>query len=273
MYIPAGAATPQQSQYRILIQGYPGTGKTHSALTFPNTVVINHDRGLVSHVGRKDVLELNINSPTFNKGRHPKDWVLQFLLGEALKLEEDQTLVHDSWTTFQDAVDDWLVKNPPISHKGKEDGYEIWRIKMDVSRIVCNAYAALQCNIIVPCHEQVDRDEKGRIDGLKPLMPGQFGDKLGGYFTENFRQLMVDKPTTDVEWGKIKFELFGVKNRQEFEATFFPMFPDRASMNFWQTRSDAVVKCKTSLIGAPHFIPANYTAFSKYARKFPSATV
>ena len=58
-YIPKGAVSLNtitvKPQIRLGLQGYSGTGKTWAALTFPNPIVLNLDRGLGAHTGRSDV--------------------------------------------------------------------------------------------------------------------------------------------------------------------------------------------------------------------------
>ena len=69
IYKPSGSINLSESQtkpqIRLGIQGPPGSGKTWAALTFPNPVIINLDRGLGAHAGRSDVIDVPFYSGSF----------------------------------------------------------------------------------------------------------------------------------------------------------------------------------------------------------------
>lgn len=270
MYIPTGAKTLADNfehQYRILIQGPPGSGKTYSALTFPNPVVGNHDRGLVAHQGRKDVTEIPFYDPSFAKPNRLEKYKA-FLRTEMLKLEAEQTYIDDSWTSIQDSFDE----STPASFSsstGREDKFVFWKMKMDFSRDVCDSYKKLKCNVILICHETPERDDNGRITGLKPLQQGQFADKLGSYFTDIFRMLVIPKHASEDKLKPYKLEQFGCKSWAEF-VQLYSLFPDSQSMFVWQTKPDDYAKCKTCLLNPPLYIPATYEYYKRYRRQFPT---
>src|SRR6266550_5949978 len=118
MYVPSfckSLAESSEPQIRLGVQGYGGTGKTWSALTFLNPVAVNIDRGLGAHSTRTDVIEVKFYDLEYckkvnlnHKGPHDlKDTILLFLDKEAKKLEPDQTLIWDGGTGTQNAYHKW----------------------------------------------------------------------------------------------------------------------------------------------------------------------
>src|ERR1043165_6654581 len=141
MYKPNNSRTlaeAEEPQKRVGIQGYSGTGKTWSALTFPNPVVINIDRGLGAHIGRTDVIELPFYSAEFCKkvNRNHKDektlqdTIIYWLLNEGKKLERDQTLIVDGGTGLQNSYHKWYSVNQVYTKLGKVDDYAEWKLKV-----------------------------------------------------------------------------------------------------------------------------------------------
>ena len=57
---------------RLGIQAPPGKGKTYSALTFPNPVVLNFNKGLGAHTGRGDVIDVPFWDGKFCDKIHPR---------------------------------------------------------------------------------------------------------------------------------------------------------------------------------------------------------
>lgn len=243
-------------QTRLMLMGYPGTGKTWSALTFPNPVVLNLDRGLSAHIGKKiieiplyDIALIDALAKRSFQTAPPnaRDAVKHWLVNEAQKLEADQTLIVDSWTTLQNAFDLQTKLEPVYSTKtGKEDTYAFWARKVEYALEVCSLLKNIRCHVVVTVHETVERNDDGNLTGkIKPLMQGQFADQLGGHFTDVFRQLAV---TRYKEPSNTKSEVIGTDY-------------------LWQTQSDNVVNCKTCLVGAPKFIKATYEDYIKYKNK------
>lgn len=275
MFIPESAVSIKDQvfqQIRLLLQGYGGTGKTYSALTFPNVIVANIDRGLTAHLG-KDIPEFKLYEPAFVDARskrvfatappNRRDAFLHLMRNDFPKLQQDQTLLEDSWTSLQNAFDQQTSLEPSFSTTGKEDKYVFWKRKMDFSLEVVEGNKSLNCHVIVTCHEQADRNDDGNLNGkLKPLMQGQFADQLLGHFTDVFRQLAISKPT-DV--SKVNLSDYGCKTVADFQALMNSFTTN--TMYLWQTQSDSVVNCKTALVGAPKFIKADFDTYNKYRRK------
>lgn len=245
LYIPPNVTSLKditQQQVRLGIQGYPGVGKTWSALTFPNPIVMNYDNKLGVHIG-KDIPTLPFYDSrwfnAFKKGQeHRHDAVLRWIQTEGIKLTKDQTLIQDSWSTLQNWFD-IAMRVPYYTKDGKEDGYKFWNLKIDYALKMMEALKMLTCNVVVTFHETVERNDNGNIVGLKPLMQGQFADQLAGCFTDWFRQVVMEKKNDKGEPIKGEYQYL------------------------WQVRSDNIAKCLTSKIipNGLMYVPADYRTY------------
>lgn len=278
IYIPAYANTlenAQEAQIRLGIQGYMGTSKTWAALTFPNPIVANVDRGLGAHLGRKDVVELPMYSTDFCKkisktyrdNTHFKEMFLTWLQTDAQKIESNQTLVVDGLTSLEIFYHIWYKANPIYSAKtGKEDQFAEWRTKVEYFGEIFAEFKKLKCHVVMCCHESAQKDKgTGEYTGkIRPLITGQVQDKVGGDFTDWVRAHSADKPK---DFNAVKEETlknFGM-TKEEFKA-MCDTFP-RNTIYFWQLESDDVFDGKvSSLVNFPRYIPANYQSFMKYSK-------
>lgn len=270
-----------EQQIRLGIQGYPKTGKTHSALTFPNPVVIDIDRGMGSHVGRSDVIQIPFFEVEFcrkiDPQYHPsklKDVLVKWLDTEGRKLTSSQTLVLDGNTGLQNAYHRWYETNKQLflTKSGAVNEFAEWTVKRTYFGEIMELLKTLNCNIVYICHE-VDQKDKNSPQGpsysgkVRPLLTGSFGDELGSHFTDWFRQHATDKPNyntwTDadtVKWGMNKVE------HEKWTKTF-----PRNTMYYWQTESDSIFDgASSSLKGHPRFVPADYSTFTKYRKIKPA---
>lgn len=275
---PFAKALDEEQQLRILIIGAPGAGKTYGSLTFStgeegSCAVVNYDKGLGAHVGRKDVVEFPFWSKEFWKNFNPNYQHLaykKFLETEALKFEAQQVLVNDAWTGVQNAIDDYLKATKVVTKSGHEDTLAFWGRKIEESKAVVKALNALKCNVIVTAHETVERDKEGDLTGkLKPLQQGQFADQLAGYFTDVFRMHGVSMPQTEEVWNKIPLVNYGAKNISHLKEIFQSALDKgkhAVTCRFWQTKTDDVMNCKTCLVDAPARIPARAEEYAKYQR-------
>lgn len=204
----------QTKTWRVGIQGPPGSGKTWAALTFPSPIVMDFDNKLGRHSERKDVLripfwnnafvlkEFGTKYKTNSNKASIRDAAIKFLLTEAIKLDATQTLVFDSWTFFQDAIDMQHHDEPVLNRQNEVDSFKFWSRKIEYSDRVMLALKGLSCNVVVTFHETAERDSDGALTGLlKPLMQGSYCDKIAGNFSDFFRQAAIEVKTKD-EKGK-----------------------------------------------------------------------
>ena len=271
LYKPPGSITLDQlkdkPQIRLGIQGYGGSGKTWAALTFPNPIVLNLDRGLGAHVGRSDVIEIPFYKPEFcGTANQLKDKLLLWLEKEARKLQPNQTLVFDGCTSLQNAYHKWFADNQMsfLTKGGKVDDFAEWAVKRKYYAEIMELFKTLQCNVIFIAHEADKKDKDGSYTGkIRPLLSGSFGDELLNHFSDWFRQLVADKPTGDIKEETLKAFNMNTKEFKEMCDSF-----PRNSIYYWQLEGDSIFDAKcSSLINFPRFMKADYTSFLKYTRK------
>jgi hypothetical protein len=279
IYIPPNCNTLEsvfEQQIRLGIQGFPDTGKTWSSLTFPNPIVINLNRGLKAHQGRKDVYEVPFYK-MYNRKQY-KEAYIAWLDKEGSKLTSEQTLITDSLSDLHTAYHIWYRDNEAmiaVSPKtGKINEYAEFNFKTQYFEEIGNIFLSLKCHIVLICHE-IERADKptsigqpGNYTGkIRPLITGQTGDTIIKDYSDWFRAHVAAKPT---DYSKISPESlanWGMKSTEEFKA-MSESFVDSSAIFYWQTHGDDLFNAKAgSLINAPKFIPANYQSLTKYMRK------
>lgn len=210
MFTPTEAKSPEeQLTFRIGIQGFPKTGKSWAALTFPNPIVLNIDNNIPKlHPNLSSVLQIPFYDPKFCTelgcgAKHPSQppvrhlALTKWLRANAQKFESDQTLILDSLTFLGNYFDLHWDLNPQFSNKGKENDFVPWQKKVLYFTDLHELVKSLRCNFIAIVHETEAFDDEGRIIGLKPLITGSFSNQLAGHYTEWFRQRVIsekDKP-------------------------------------------------------------------------------
>lgn len=234
--------------------GESGSGKTHSALTFPNPVVLDLDNGLSAQRG-KDVIAIPIHDDTyckeilkaaFNKNSgvvNKRDAVKVWIRDEAIKLEPEQTLIFDSWTMFQDHFDRQTKLEPSFNDRGKENPFEFWARKIEFSRDIMIMLQGLRCNVVVTFHELKQRDEATGelLDKIAPLMQGKFVARIPSYFDEFYRCLVV--PMKDRKGNIISIEGKPMVQSRNF---------------FWQIKQTGEFNAKSRMSRVETLIPAHY---------------
>lgn len=282
IYKPQGCSTLAEQEYsnaiRLGIQSPPGLGKTFSALTFPNPVVADFNKGLGAHVGRSDVIPVPFWDGAFCDKIHKrnglstppnqKDAFTDWLLKEGMKLHHNQTLIIDCNTEVEAAfhVQYTADGGAPVSSNGSFDKYDEFKKKLSWYSYLTQLIKSLPCMVVCITHETVEWDKQGEATGgAKPLLSGQAGDKIVGDYTDWFRQWAIAKPKSDdaKKRFKDKYAITDDTLKEWMQST--PQGHD--AIYLWQTISDEMFKLKTSsLFNAPKFVIANYSSFIKYKR-------
>lgn len=276
IYKPQGCndlSTMGEQQIRLGLQAPPFNGKTFAAMTFPNPVVLSFDQKLGAFEGRSDIIEVPFWNGEFTDKivkrdgikapPNRKDSLLVWLATEGTKLTKNQTLVLDGSTGIEAAFHGQYRLNPKLTAKGDVDGFDEWKQKGIYFEEVMLYLKGVKCHVIYICHETPDRDKTGELNGKnRPLLTGQFGDRIAGNFTDWFRVLAVKKPTPEtMEKFKAHFKLDDSAVKEWIASN------DTQTLYVFQTQSDEKADCGTSsLIGAPKYILADYKSFSKYKR-------
>jgi hypothetical protein len=279
LYIPPkcfSLDTLKQAQIRLFLQGDGGTGKTWSALTFPNPIILSTDRGAGAHTGRKDVHEAPLYDSSFVRSICPdsggivntKEAALKWIKVEGAKLTAEQTLVIDNLTGLATAFHLYEDKHPTMSSRtGKKDEFAQWSNKVDYFGEICHIIKSLKCHVVFIGHETPDRGKDGELNNkTRALLTGQFADQLKSHFTDYVRQLTCDKPKDVTKLEAKSLSLWGMNSVDEFKA-MCDTYP-RNTIYYWQMESDDYCNCKvSSLVNFPRFIPASYNSFIKFVRK------
>ncbi len=225
------------AQRRVLLMGPPKWGKTWSALTAPNPIVADFDRGLAGYPNEVYTIPFYDTKWVMNtfKIKWSAESFLKWLQTDALQLDKDQTVIVDSLSTLSDALTVELDAKTPLTRQGEKDSFWFWRAWSQWLCDMCNAFTRLQANVILITHEQEIRDsETGKVLGYKWLLKGQdFPPRMSQFFTDVIRQT---KRTEELK-GKVK-------------ETFL-----------WQIKPDSLfpLLC-TRYVTEDKFVPANWSA-------------
>jgi hypothetical protein len=272
-YIPASAmssASIKTPPIRLGILGVPGVGKTWAALTFPNPIVLDLDNKLSGYVKAHpdhafpiipfwnrdyvvNVLKVNnfksgLGATVYTQNdKYPhniRDAVTRWLVEEGPKLESEQTLILDSFTTLNDGYDIQSNQSWEQSYNksGEVDGFFFWKMKLHYNTDINSKLRALKCNVVAIFHELPERDENGRQIGIKPLIQGSSADKVPKDYTDFYRQVVV---TRDQDISKFK----GLSWADDKETEIYA----------WQRCKDKYVQITcSSMPNSTPFVRANY---------------
>lgn len=279
LYIPKDAYSMADcvnpGQIRLGVQGPPGGGKTYGALTAPNCIVADIDRGLKSHEGRSDIICVPFWDGAFCdrwekragivNPPNRRNALIRWLEKEATKFSEEQTLVIDSNRQVEIAFhSQYNVEKTPAAN-GKYNSFEEWTKKIEYFQELGVLYKSLKCNVIYLVHEVPARNDENQIIGLKPALTGSAGDTLASDFTDWFRAVCVAKPVTEMDKTNLKTK-YGLEGKSLEEAM---ANSTNQTIYLWQTQGDMLFQAKTTLVNQPKYVPANWSVFSKYKRFTP----
>lgn len=222
-----GLRTSTEQSNLFGIQGAPNSGKTTAALSFPSPIFLDFDKKLPPGVTSVPFWDPKFVDSMNCPRRHPslpnrRDALEKWLTQEGPKIPQGSTLVLDSWTRLQDSFDQSAFRAPSeyFSKANEVDGFKIYKHKNDWSTLIIALLQGLSCDVVITFHEVIDRDDDGLPNGkTKPLMTGQFADKLAGYCSTFVRQLVeVDKTTSIKRW------LWQVGSDNKFNAIVSPRY-------------------------------------------------
>lgn len=242
IYLPKNYETLENRKLgslRVGLQGWPGTGHTHSSLTFPNPFVLDFDNKLAAHYGKTipnipfwdgDYVSKVLGFPPPRPGKNPcrQKALVNFLKTEAPKFNNNQTIILDSWTAIQEAIDCYNDDCPVISKKtGELDEFAFWGNKLTDSREIMRLIKGLKCNVVVNFHELAQRDPKTNmlLDKVRPLQQGSFVAEIASHFTFFFRTLSEEKKDKDGKVTGVEY-YWQVESNNTFEALSCPKFPE-----------------------------------------------
>ncbi len=232
-------------QIRLGIAGEPATGKTTSALTFPNVTVADFDGGLTRFAGQDIIFvpfydEEWVRAYGFGPTKpmataNRRDAFLKFLESDALKMSKEQTLLIDSWTALQNAFDLQQDTDPAkVTKEGKVDDFFFWQKKIEYAEKIVVRIKACKCHIVVTFHEDKVRDKvTGQLlDKIAPLMQGKFVAQLKSHFTDFFHMVVEEEKDKSGNvtkcsywWQVASNNKFDIKTRLTFPENVFKVEP------------------------------------------------
>lgn len=272
-YIPPDAlslADEDKPVFKVALQARGGQGKTYSALSFPNPIVLNFDKNLQAFTGRPDIHQIPFwqdefvdkiikRGNTLDADYKPKvlrpnrrDALLMWLNKEGPKFTPDQTIILDSWSKAQDGFDQQESIEPHYTKKGDIDEFAFWASKIEWSTNLCEVLGSLNCNVVVTFHEMYVTNESGTVvvNKVIPLQQGKFVNKVSLYFSDWFRCWFFPKGTLRTELPLPIQETIKESSLAE-------------DQGWWQTKSSLLADCKTRIKACPQFIKADYQTLIK----------
>lgn len=195
---------------KMIIYGFPGTGKTTLALSAPNPLLIDADMGAkrVNPSHRKDTIQPN----SYNE-------LLEDLTFENVKSYE--TLIFDTGGILLDLMKPYVIslnyqngqKNGTLTQKG------YGAVKQEFSRLINFAYYQLKKNIILIFHANEEKDKE--LTKIRIMIEGQTKETiwhsmdLGGFIEMNGRNKTISFDSCERYFAKGSHGIYGIHNIPE----------------------------------------------------------
>lgn len=190
MYRPSDTVESSTPHEIIALVGAPGSGKSTSALTFPNRFWGDCDHKVP--VGEPSIPFWDAAwTDKYIKRRQPvdppnsRDAIRKWLRVELPKFHPDQTYIHDSWTQHismasrQIRVDESLLD--------KSNKFFFWGELKKYCEEVSGFIKEAPCRIVVTFHETPEWIEGEATGKMKPVQDGSFKDQLFSIYTDVWR--------------------------------------------------------------------------------------
>lgn len=237
----------------IGIIGVPGCGKSTFANQFPNPVFLDFDHK--APPGAQCIPFWDINFTRKLTSQSPSEPInaglalSKFLISERASFT-NETLILDSWSSFQDAVDRYQDYIKP--RDGGQDGvFAFYRNKITVSTNLMQDLRNLPQTVIILIHELPERSKDGDLTGkIKPAMEGSFADNMASKLTDYYR-LVTYPNNIDVTTGKATTEKLS-----ENYGRYLQLFPNNVfTPVLGHDKSKVITEKKKA------FIPATYLSW------------
>lgn len=258
MYTPPNTIISSPGHYRVGLQGFPGTGKTTAAMTFPNIFAVDFDHKLPNGVPSAPFWDPEfvnaIIPPTRQfdktKGAWPpnrRDAFDKWLRENHTKFTPEQTLLLDSYTMLDAAFHHQMEAEPILNDKMEINTRAGWGFKLTYLSRIFEMIKSCRCNVVMIFHETEGTDANGDVTNkLRPVMQGSFRNQVGGHFTHFFR-CHVDPVEVDKDGKKLK----GADGKPLIKKGYW-----------WQVKGDETFDATVAPSSkvTSHFMPAHYNS-------------
>lgn len=169
-------AAPEATRLKAYIYGESGTGKTITALSFPNPAVIDAEEGTVHYGKYKNFQLISTADPTTIKSAIDELLENPAIPGKDGKIYNVKTFVIDPFTAVYDTIMHMHENRMKVKHSNPAyvlQPMDFRYIKSEVKSLILKMLS-LDMNIIVTARSAVDYAKEGfmQVVGTKPEGPG-----------------------------------------------------------------------------------------------------
>lgn len=192
---------PENENFKFLLLGDYGTGKSTFAATCPTPAYLfNFDDRAITYKGEDFDYD---TFPISSAGWVDFELKLKDLIIN-VKDGKYKTVVLDSTTAMTDVA---MERAMSLDIKRTAVGGPMWNIHYGMVKNLIEGRIRqlinLNCNLVVCCHLQPERDEDGAITDYVPLLTGQLAVRIPGYFDEVYicttKRIRVNPNSTDMK--------------------------------------------------------------------------
>lgn len=145
--------TFSDKKFSMLLYGAPGVGKTTLALSAPDPIIIDFDRGMsrVKAQHRKTAIFCDTYEEVLNDIKSPE-------------VSDCQTLIIDTGGSFVTFLQDWAMRTNPTVNRQKNGAISLkgfGAVKSEFSRFTSMVKDVMNKNIIYVFHSQEQQDKDG----------------------------------------------------------------------------------------------------------------
>lgn len=145
--------TFSDKKFSMLLYGAPGVGKTTLALSAPDPIIIDFDRGMsrVKAQHRKTAIFCDNYEEVLTDIKSPE-------------VSDCQTLIIDTGGSFVTFLQDWAMRTNPTVNRQKNDAISLkgfGAVKSEFSRFTSMVKDVMNKNIIYVFHSQEQQDKDG----------------------------------------------------------------------------------------------------------------